>query len=259
MIVWTVANQKGGVGKTTTVITLAGILARRGMRVLVLDTDPHSSLTSCFGYDSDDLEHTLFDLFISGEITRELVNSIIIDTPVSNIKLMAGSLALATLDQTLGQKQSQAGLILKKSLAVIGDEFDCAIVDCPPVLGVMMVNALAASSSIIVPTQTEFLALKGLERMMKTFEILRGTKARPLRYLIVPTMFDRRTRASNQTLESIKEAYGDVVWRDVIPIDTRFRDSSEFHVPAPIKFPYSKGCLAYEKLLNDLLKGEKDS
>ena len=167
-----------------------------------------------------------------------------------------GSLALATLDQTLGQRQSQAGLILKKSLAAINDEFDCAIVDCPPVLGVMMVNALAASSSIIVPTQTEFLALKGLERMMKTFEILRGTKARPLRYLIVPTMFDRRTRASNQTLESIKEAYGDVVWRDVIPIDTRFRDCSELHVPAPIKFPYSKGCLAYEKLLNDLLKVE---
>ena len=118
MIVWTVANQKGGVGKTTTVITLAGILARRGMRVLVLDTDPHSSLTSCFGYDSDDLEHTLFDLFISGEITRELVNSIIIDTPVSNIKLMAGSLALATLDQTLGQKQSQAGLILSDVLSL---------------------------------------------------------------------------------------------------------------------------------------------
>ena len=256
MIVWTVANQKGGVGKTTTVITLAGILARRGKKVLVLDTDPHSSLTSCFGYDSDDLEHTLFDLFLSDSITKDLVKSIIIDTSVSNIKLMAGSLALATLDQTLGQRQSQAGLILKKSLQAINDEFDCAIVDCPPVLGVMMVNALAASSSIIVPTQTEFLALKGLERMMKTFEILRGTKAKPLRYLIVPTMFDRRTRASNQTLESIKEAYGDVVWRDVIPIDTRFRDCSELHVPAPIKFPYSKGCLAYEKLLNDLLKVE---
>ncbi len=231
-------------------------MAKRGMKVLLLDTDPHASLTSCFGYDSDELEHTLFDLFTSETVTPELTRSIVMDTSVPEIKLMAGSLALATLDQTLGQKSGQAGLILSKALNCIKDEFDAAIIDCPPVLGVMMVNALAASSRIIVPTQTEFLALKGLERMMKTFEILKGTKSKTLNYLIVPTMFDRRTRASHQTLASIKEAYGDVVWHGVIPIDTRFRDASELHVPAPMKFPESRGCQSYDILLQDLLKME---
>ena len=174
MIVWTVANQKGGVGKTTTVITLAGLLSTQGKRVLLLDTDPHASFTSCFGYDSDELETTLFDLFIDREKSLEEIKKLIIPTDVKNISLMAGSIALATLDKSLGSEDG-VGLLLDRALKLLENDFDVAIIDCPPVLGVMMVNALAASSRIIVPTQTEFLALKGLERMMKTFEILRGT------------------------------------------------------------------------------------
>ena len=120
----------------------------------------------------------------------------------------------------------------------------------------MMVNALAASSRIIVPTQTEFLALKGLERMMKTFEILRGTKSKPLDYIVVPTMFDKRTRASHESLDSITQNYRDVMWGDVIPVDTRFRDASQQHIPANILFPESRGVKAYQMLLADLLMFE---
>lgn len=255
MIVWTVANQKGGVGKTTTVITLAGLLSTQGKRVLLLDTDPHASLTSCFGYDSDELETTLFDLFIDREKSLEEIKKLIIPTDVKNISLMAGSIALATLDKSLGSEDG-VGLLLDRALKLLENDFDVAIIDCPPVLGVMMVNALAASSRIVVPTQTEFLALKGLERMMKTFEILRGTKSKPLDYIVVPTMFDKRTRASHESLDSITQNYRDVMWGDVIPIDTRFRDASQQHIPANILFPESRGVKAYQMLLADLLMFE---
>ena len=249
MIVWTVANQKGGVGKTTSAVTMAGILAAEGKRVLLLDTDPHASLTACFGYDSDELDHTMLDLFTNNDYSY--------DTVKDNISIIGGSIALATLDKTLNR--DGVGLILKKSLQLLSGDFDVAIIDCPPVLGVMMVNALAASSMIIVPTQTEFLALKGLERMMKTFEILKGTKAEEMNYMIVPTMYDRRTKASNQSLESIRQSYGANVWSGVIPIDTRFRDASERHRPASMLYPHARGVEAYRMLTADLLNRDGKS
>ncbi len=252
MIVWTVANQKGGVGKTTTVITLAGLLSKQGKRVLLLDTDPHASLTSCFGYDSDELDVTLFDLFTENDLSLDNLRKLILPTNVNNISLIPGSIALATLDKTLGAQEG-VGLLLDRALKTLAVDFDVAIIDCPPVLGVMMVNALAASSRIIVPTQTEFLALKGLERMMKTFEILRGTNAKELKYIVVPTMYDKRTRASHESLDTIKKEYENVLWTDVIPVDTRFRDASQEHMPASILYPDSRGVKAYQMLLSDLL------
>ena len=132
------------------------------------------------------------------------------------------------------------------------DQFDYVLIDCPPVLGVMMVNALAACDRILVPVQTEFLALKGLERMMKTFEIMQRSKREKFRYTIIPTMFDKRTRASLMTLQSIKEQYGEAVWNAVIPIDTKFRDASLVHIPPSIYAPGSRGTYAYETLLNHL-------
>ncbi len=160
MIVWTVANQKGGVGKTTTVVALAGLLSQRGKRVLLIDTDPHASLTSYLNYDSDSLDKTLYELFQVPKLTPEFIQEHIIHTAFENIHLLPASITLATLDRVLGNREGM-GLILARALHKLHDEYDFAIIDCPPVLGVMMVNAIAACDRILVPVQTEFLALKG--------------------------------------------------------------------------------------------------
>ena len=251
MIVWTVANQKGGVGKTTTVVSLAGILAQRGQRVLLIDTDPHASLTSYFDFDSDRLEGTLYELFQAAKPSAELVNRMTLKTKFENIHLLPASITLATLDRVMGNREGM-GLVLKRALLRVQDQYDYVLIDCPPVLGVMMVNALAACDRILVPVQTEFLALKGLERMMKTFEIMQRSKRDKFRYTVIPTMFDKRTRASLMTLQSIKEQYGEAVWNAVIPIDTKFRDASLVHIPPSIYAPGSRGTYAYETLLNYL-------
>jgi len=230
VIVWTVANQKGGVGKTTTVVSLAGILAQRGQRVLLIDTDPHASLTSYLDFDSDRLDGTLYELFQAVKPTAELVNKLTLRTKFENIHLLPASITLATLDRVMGNREGM-GLVLKRALLRIQDQYDYVLIDCPPVLGVMMVNALAACDRILVPVQTEFLALKGLERMMKTFEIMQRSKREKFRYTVIPTMFDKRTRASLMTLQSIKEQHGSAVWNAVIPIDTKFRDASLLHIP----------------------------
>ncbi|MCS3455351.1 ParA family protein [Aeromonas rivuli] len=251
MIVWAVANQKGGVGKTTTVVSLAGILAQKGQRVLLIDTDPHASLTSYFGYDSDRLDGTLYELFQAVKPSSELVNKVTLKTRFDNISLLPASITLATLDRVMGNREGM-GLVLKRALLRIQDSYDYVLIDCPPVLGVMMVNALAACDRILVPVQTEFLALKGLERMMKTFEIMQRSKRDKFRFTVIPTMFDKRTRASLLTLQSIKAQYGEAVWNAVIPIDTKFRDASLEHMPPSIFAPASRGSYAYQTLLTHL-------
>ncbi|GLS89441.1 cobyric acid synthase [Psychromonas marina] len=255
MLVWTVANQKGGVGKTTTVISLAGLLVERGFRVLLIDTDPHASLTSYLQYDSDQLPVSLYDLFQQPAQTKADLDQVILPTEINNLSLIPASMALATLDRVLGNKEGM-GLFLKKQLKLVEDDYDVVLIDCPPVLGVMMVNALAACSKILVPVQTEFLASKGLERMVKTLQIMQQSRDSNFNYCIIPTMFDRRTRASLDTLQQLKATYKTTVWSGVIPIDTKFRDASIKHLPVSLFARNCRGAFAYETLLNYLLQIE---
>ncbi|PKF62923.1 cobalamin biosynthesis protein CobQ [Psychromonas sp. psych-6C06] len=255
MLVWTVANQKGGVGKTTTVISLAGLLVERGFRVLLIDTDPHASLTSYLQYDSDQLPVSLYDLFQEPAQNKAQFEQVILPTEIDNLSLIPASMALATLDRVLGNKEGM-GLFLKKQLLFVEDDYDVVLIDCPPVLGVMMVNALAACDKILVPVQTEFLASKGLERMVKTLQIMQKSRDTNFNYCIIPTMFDKRTRASLNTLEEVKATYSSNVWSGVIPIDTKFRDASLQHLPVSFYSHNCRGTFAYETLLNYLLQIE---
>ena len=241
MKVWTIANQKGGVGKTTSVASLAGALAKRGKRVLMIDTDPHASLGYYLGIDSEEVPGSLFDVFVAhNHLTKELVKSHIVPTLVDGLDLLPSTMALATLDRALGHQEGM-GLVLRNLLALVADEYDVAIVDCPPVLGVLMVNALAASQHIVIPVQTEFLAIKGLERMVKTMEIMGRSKKTRYSYTVVPTMFDKRTKASPAALQVLSEQYGESLWRDVIPVDTKFRDASLANLYPPKKARFTNG------------------
>jgi chromosome partitioning protein len=247
LIVWTVANQKGGVGKTTSAIALAGLLAEQGHRVLLVDTDPHASLSNYFGIESEDLDLSVYDLFLQVS-TKEQIMQSVCPTHYDNIDILPATMGLATLDRLLGNKGGM-GLVLKKVMCVIEDEYDYVLIDCPPILGVLMVNALAASDRIIVPVQTEFLALKGLDRMMKTLEIMQDQQSKPFKYTIVPTMFDKRTKASKMTYKKLQELYGESLWPGVVPIDTNFRNASVAQKVPSDYAANSRGIIAYDNLL----------
>ncbi|MBK1735690.1 cobalamin biosynthesis protein CobQ [Halorhodospira abdelmalekii] len=255
MRIWTVANQKGGVGKTTLVTALSGLLAQRGHSVLMADLDPHGSLTSYFGYDPDGVEPNLYDLFRHPE--RPPPREVVHPTAVDGLYLLPASTALATLDRQLGTRKGM-GLVLRRGLQTLAaDRFEYTLLDCPPMLGVLMINALAACNRLVIPVQTEFLALKGLERMVHTLEMMQRSRTRPLPYTIVPTLYDRRTRAAQRALEELRQRYGRHIWGGAIPVDTQFREASRDGLPLTVQLPWSRGSIAVRKLLDVLIKQER--
>lgn len=254
MRIWAVANQKGGVGKTTTTLALAGLLADAGKRVLVVDLDPHGSMTSYFGYDPDTLEHSCYDLFQhAGLIPAHLPQQLLRDTSHEYIKLLPSSTALAVLERQSPGKDG-LGLVISRTLAQLDGEFDFAVIDSPPLLGVLMVNALAASQYLLIPVQTEFLALKGLERMVNTLKMINRSRQQSLPYSIVPTLFDRRTQASISALRMLKKQYPATLWQAYIPIDTRLRDASRAGLVPSSFDKSSRAIVAYRALLKHVLK-----
>lgn len=257
MKTWAVANQKGGVGKTTTAVSLAGLLALQGRRTLLVDMDPHGSMTAYFGYDPESIEPSVYSLFDKGADAQR-VNAAIVGTGVEGMDLLPASTALATLDRQLGAR-SGMGLLVRNALAQVGDAYEFAFLDCPPMLGVLMVNALAACNQLLAPVQTEYLALKGLERMLHTLDMIQRSRSQTLSYLIIPTMYDQRTRASVDCLAELRRRYAERVWDGAIPEDTQFRDASKRGKPLTVLHPWERGSQAYRKLLDALLAETPDT
>lgn len=254
MKIWAIANQKGGVGKTTTAISLAGVMQKRGKRVLLLDLDPHGSLTSYFGVDPDEVEPSAYDLFLQSATAKQVVRK----TRFENLHFIPASSALATLDRQLGTKDGM-GLVIKKSLEKLAEHYDYALIDCPPMLGLLMVNALAACERLLIPVQTEFLALKGLERMVNTLIMIQKARKQNVNFTIVPTFFDRRLKASIKTLRTLRQDYANDIWNSVIPTDTKFREASQQGAPLTISRPGCRGSRHYAELLDYMLaKDETD-
>ncbi|MCB1801585.1 MAG: ParA family protein [Gammaproteobacteria bacterium] len=258
MKVWAVANQKGGVGKTTTTVSLAGLLAAWGFRTLMIDIDPHGSLSSYFGHDPDSIEASSYSLFEAVAERRTMIAAdLVLPTPTEGLHLMPAAVALATLDRQSGRLDG-LGLVLKRAVEQLKSSYDYILIDCPPVLGVLLINALAAADRLIIPVQTEFLAIKGLERMQHTLQMVTKARPAPLDIVIVPTFYDQRTRASCDSLEVLQRDFADHMWSGVIPIDTRFRDASRAGLPPAIYDPRARGVRAYAQLLEELVQHVAD-
>ena len=238
--IWTIANQKGGVGKTTTTVTLAGLLAQMGKHVLVIDLDPHASLSHYFGLDDQDEYKSVFDIFAyPDKASIDIVEPCIHPSHIENISVLPATMNLATLDGQFGQAKGM-GLKLKHAIACVSPWYDVVLIDCPPILGVLMINALAASEHVIIPVQTEHLAIRGLDKMMQSLVFIKT---------VVPTLFDKRLRATAKAYKELEKSYGEFLCSGVIPIDTHFRDASEAHNPASHMYPNSRGVKSYAKLL----------
>jgi len=250
--IWSIANQKGGVGKTTSVVSLGGLLAEQGKRVLLVDLDPHGSLTSYFKQDPDSLDRSLYHLFFEQRHKdKAFIQSVLKPTSLENVSLLPATTSLATLERQISG-QDGMGLVLARSLAQLWDDYDHVLLDTPPILGVLLVNALAACQRLVIPTQTEHLALKGLERMIHTLKMVMRSQNRNLPYTIVPTLFDRRTGASQTTLKEMRRSYAESLWQEAIPVDTRLRDAShEGLFPHQLE-PDGRGVRAYRHLLAKL-------
>ena len=253
MRIWTVAAQKGGVGKTTTTVNLAGSLRRRGRRILMVDLDPHGSLTSYLGSNPDLVEPNAYTLFdAAGRGLHADIAQSIHPARAEGFDLVPSSTALISLERRFGQKQGM-GLVLARALQAVADRYDFCLIDCPPTLGVLVVNALVCCEKLIVPVQTEFLAAQSIDRLLSTLAMIEKSRGQALSYVVVPTMFDRRTRASNDTVEQLRLRRDIKLWGDVIPVDTQFREASRLGRPLTTWQPQAKGSQAYERLLDDVL------
>ena len=240
MKTWAVANHKGGVGKTTTVVALGSLLAGRGDRTLLLDLDPQGSLSSWLRVERQDGVgvEALFREDPAMVMERDIRNVL------PGLDLLPGSAALATLDR---QPVSGRGLSLRAGLDAVRDEYAIALLDCPPALGVPMISSVAACTRLLIPVQTEFLALEGLGQMLRTLAMVERSLARSVPWTILPTMFDARTGAGRRSLEALRDKYPERTWTGVIPVDTRLRDAAEAGTPAHGS-PERAGA-AYESLL----------
>lgn len=262
MKVWTIVNQKGGVGKTTTAISLGGALARIGKKVLLVDLDPQASLTHYVKIQSNELPFSVYDVFVAKhnpQIFTDIISKTIINSGFNNIDIMPSHMALATLDAAMSE-QAGKGLIVREILANLQEnkanstaQYDYVIIDCQPVLGILMINALVAADVIVMPTQTEHLSLLGLNKMLATIEQMRSVLSPKVVSLIVPTLFDRRVNACLTAYSVMRLEYKSQLWRGYIPIDTKFRDASAEGLPISDYAENARGSFAYEKLMNTLV------
>lgn len=254
MKVWSVSNQKGGVGKTTTVVTLGGLLSSWGFKTLLVDLDPHGSLTSYFKMNPDDIRGSVYNLFHDASHKKKNVGPApyIVATEFDGLHVLPASTAIATLDRQVAS-MSGMGLVVSTALKKVSDRYDYVLIDSPPMLGVLMINALAACDQLIIPVIAEYLALKGLDRMLHTIGMVFNSRKRHPTYTIVPTMFDKRTRAARDSLMTLRGKYSEHVWKSFIPVDTKIREASQASTPVSLFVKDSKAVEAYSELLELLL------
>lgn len=243
-----ILNQKGGVGKTTTAINLGAYLAKAGKSVLVVDFDPQGNATSGLGVSKETVETTSYDiLFKPGEIPTA-----IIETGTSGLNLIPSNAGLASAEVDLVEKSGRE-LMLKKALA--GLEYDFILIDCPPALGLLTVNALAAADLLMIPVQAEYYALEGLGQLLNVMQRVRqGLNPGLELFGVVVTMYDGRTSLSGQVYEELKKHFGGKVFKTIIPRNVRLAEAPSHGQPIAEHDKWSKGARSYKQLTKEVLR-----
>lgn len=252
MRILSITNQKGGVGKTTTAINLGAALAARGKSVLIADLDPQGNASTGLGIDAGARKRTTYDLLIDGASLEDVA----ISTEIENLSIAPATTDLSSTDVELGQRDNRV-FLLKDAFKESTATYDYVLIDCPPSLSLLTLNALVASDSILVPLQAEFFALEGLSQLMLTVREVRETANPSLRIEgVVLTMHDARNRLSRQVEDDARANLGDLVFKTMIPRNVRLSEAPSFALPVITYDPTSKGSQAYLDLAQELIDRE---
>ena len=244
-----VANQKGGVGKTTTTVNLSTILAKKGKKVLLIDADPQGNATSGLGIDKE-VENSTYDILVNETGMKETIQK----TVIKNLKLCPSNMSLAGAEVELVSMMSREQR-LKEKLEEVKDGFDYIFIDCPPSLGLITLNAFTASDSVLIPVQCEYFALEGLGQLLNTVNLVKKhlNKSIMIEGALL-TMYDIRTNLSNQVVKEVKKYFNDKVYKTVIPRNVRLSEAPSYGMPITEYDPRSKGAKSYTKFAREFLK-----
>jgi len=248
-----IANQKGGVGKTTTSINLSASLAAKGKKVLVIDMDPQGNTTSGFGVDKNDLDETIYELIL-GECA---IQDCIIKDVVENVSILPSNVNLAAAEiELIGVEKKE--YILKNEVDYVREQYDYIMIDCPPSLSMLTINAMTTADSVLVPIQCEYYALEGLSQLIHTVNLVKERLNPDLDMEgVVFTMYDSRTNLSMQVVENVKQNLQQRVYDTVIPRNIRLAEAPSYGMPIHVYDPKSAGAEAYMALADEVL-GRKD-
>jgi chromosome partitioning protein len=249
--VFAVANQKGGVGKTTTAINLGACLADLGYRTLVVDLDPQGNATTGLGIDSRSLASSMYDVLLHDVPLEDCIEG----SAVRNLFVAPASLDLAGAEIELVPAFSRE-LRLRRAIEGILDDYDFVLIDCPPSLGLLTVNGLAAANEVMVPVQCEYYALEGLGQLLRNVELVRkGLNPTLVVTTIVLVMYDARTKLADQVVQEVREHFGDRVCRAVVPRTVRLSEAPSYGQPIIAFDPTSRGAIAYRELAKEVSGG----
>ena len=249
-----VANQKGGVGKTTTSINLSASLAESGQKVLTIDMDPQGNTTSGLGIDKDRVENTVYELILGETSLEECINSSVmegLDVIASNINLSGAEVELIAIENK--------EFLLKEKIDEIREKYDYIIIDCPPSLNLLTINAMTTSDTVLVPIQCEYYALEGLSQLIHTIDLIRERLNPKLEIEgVVFTMFDGRTNLSLQVVENVKENLDRNIYKTIIPRNVRLAEAPSYGMPINMYDTRSSGAEAYRLLAEEVIQYQKD-